>query len=466
MVSAVSSHPGGPSVPQGTATATPGRRGRRRGVEIRPGSARQARLEAGLSLGQVAGDRISRTAIYFVETGKAKPSIETLELIAERTGRPVDFFLAKPGAEDAGIAAAVAEVEQLIALNELDRAVMAGEKLLEQKLDLDTQAKVRHLGAIAYLRQGQPVIARRLAAAARAHYERIGDMLMTAECLCSEAQSAYLMHDPSALALAEGALATARLVKSLPPSTEVRVWGTLGGVHTTNRNWPAAIKAHEAAIAAGNGAQDLRRLSITYSGLSLSYQELGQINRATHYSQRALAIHETLNDKLSLARTENNLGILLLRLGETISARTHLERALRLWEETGVENGKADVLISLAELALSESRFELAVELARDGLACAELEKAPGRIADGHIWLGRIAAAQDQDAECDLEFATAFAVLESAGATERLSRARAHYSEILEARGDLMGANRQLRQALAAAPPGPPGAAELRAATA
>src|SRR5438445_10213715 len=69
------------------------RRGRRRGLEIRPGSVKQARLEAGLSLGQVARDDISRTAIYFVETGKAKPSRETLELIAERTGRPVDFFL-------------------------------------------------------------------------------------------------------------------------------------------------------------------------------------------------------------------------------------------------------------------------------------------------------------------------------------------------------------------------------------
>ncbi|HEY1420252.1 MAG TPA: tetratricopeptide repeat protein [Candidatus Dormibacteraeota bacterium] len=465
-MSAVVSHPGGLSAPHGPEKASSGRRGRRRGVEIRPGSARQARLEAGLSLGQVAGNQISRTAIYFVETGKAKPSMETLELIAERTGRPVEFFLAKTGADDAALLGGVADLERLISLNDLAGAIVAGDKLLELKLDLDTQAKVRHLVAMAYLRQGHAVIGRRLAAAARAHYERIGDLLMTAECLCSEAQGAFLMHDPSALALAEGALATARAVKALPPTTEVRVWGTLGGVHTTNRNWPAAIKAYEAAIAAGDNLQDLRRLSLTYSGLSLSYQELGQLTQATHYSQRAVAIHEALNDKLSLARTENNLGILLLRAGETAAARPHLERALRLWDESGVETGKADVLISLAELALAESRFGLAVELARDGLARAEQENAPGRIADGHIWLGRIAAAQDQDAECDAEFAAAFAVLETAGATERISRARAHYAEILESRGDLVGANRQLRQALAGAPPVEYGAPESRVATA
>src|SRR6202171_1797298 len=76
--------------------ATSGRRGRRRGVEIRAGSVKQARLEARLSLGQVAGTEISRTAIYFVETGKAKPSMETLKLIAARTGRPLDYFLSNP----------------------------------------------------------------------------------------------------------------------------------------------------------------------------------------------------------------------------------------------------------------------------------------------------------------------------------------------------------------------------------
>src|SRR2546426_1024241 len=77
----------------GPAARPSGRRGRRHGVEIRPGSVKQARMEAGMSLGQVANGVVSRTAIYFVETGKAKPSIETLRLIAEGTGRPLDFFL-------------------------------------------------------------------------------------------------------------------------------------------------------------------------------------------------------------------------------------------------------------------------------------------------------------------------------------------------------------------------------------
>ncbi|MGZ6299899.1 MAG: tetratricopeptide repeat protein [Candidatus Limnocylindria bacterium] len=443
---------------------TSGRRGRRRGVEIKPGSARQARLEAGLSLAQVAGDQISRTAIYFVETGKAKPSMETLRLIAERTGRPLEFFLAGPAMGDPAVYAGTAELERLIATGALDEVVATGKTLLEQRLDPDTEARVRHLVAMAHLRLGQPVVGRRLAAAARAHFERTGDLLMTAECLCSEAQGAYMMEDPAALALAEGALTTARSLKVVPPSTEVRLLGTIAGVHATNRNWPAAIETYEAAIAAGDSIQDLRRLSLTYSGLSLAYQELGQINQASHYSQRALAIHETLNDRVSLARSENNLGLLLVRVGEPASARPHLERSLRLFEETGVP-GKSDVLLSLSELEFSLSNFELAAEFAQQAMTVAVAEAAAGRIADAHLWLGRIAAGQGRDQAADSEFAAAIDVLEAAGAVERLGLARGIYAEVLEGRGDLKGANHQLKQALARARPASH-AGDSRAATA
>ena len=70
-MSEVHTHPAADG-PKAIGKASSGRRGRRKGVEIKAGTAKQARLEAGLSLGQVAGTEISRTAIYFVETGKAK----------------------------------------------------------------------------------------------------------------------------------------------------------------------------------------------------------------------------------------------------------------------------------------------------------------------------------------------------------------------------------------------------------
>src|SRR5439155_19787729 len=80
-------------------TARPARP-RLKGVEIRDGSVREARLESGLSLAQVAGREISRAAIHLIETGRSRPSMPTLELIARRTGKPLSFFLGDTRPQD------------------------------------------------------------------------------------------------------------------------------------------------------------------------------------------------------------------------------------------------------------------------------------------------------------------------------------------------------------------------------
>src|SRR5207302_796590 len=185
---------------RGQGRATSGRRrGRRRGVEIRPGSVKEARQQAGLSLGQIAREDISRTAIYFVETGKAKPSIETLRLIAERTGRPLDFFLAQPSTLEPRSSPRTLELELLLATNDPEAAVASGRELLAAERDADVIARAKHLVAYALLRLAQPIEARRLAVEARDYFEKIGDRLMTAECLGHEASAAYLLEDPRAL---------------------------------------------------------------------------------------------------------------------------------------------------------------------------------------------------------------------------------------------------------------------------
>jgi len=57
------------------------------------------RLQAGLSLAQVAGGDVSRTFLFLVEQGRSRPSKPVLALIARRTGKPVDYFLQTGNAE-------------------------------------------------------------------------------------------------------------------------------------------------------------------------------------------------------------------------------------------------------------------------------------------------------------------------------------------------------------------------------
>lgn len=54
---------------------------------------RTARLEAGLSQRQLCGEIITRNMLSLIENGSAKPSMDTLKLLAARLGKPVSYFL-------------------------------------------------------------------------------------------------------------------------------------------------------------------------------------------------------------------------------------------------------------------------------------------------------------------------------------------------------------------------------------
>lgn len=440
---------GGPRLQERIAS---GRRGRRKGVEVRPGTVKQARLDAGLSLGQVARSDISRTAIYFVETGKAKPSMETLRLIADRTGRPLDYFLAEPATAPIP-ESEIAALERMMATGDNVGAAARSEHLLGQGLDEASAARIKLIAGLAYLRLAQPVPGRRYAAAARAYFERSGDRLMVAEALGTEAQGAYLMQEPISLQLAESALSVLRSLKDFPSSTESRLLAILAGVQLQNQQWTEAIETYERALAAGDVVQDLYRLSLTYSGLSLAYKEADQINEATRYAQKALGIHETLNDSLSMARSLDNLGCLLLRLHEFGSARDHIERAIEIFDAEGVETGKGNFLVSLCRLELAEGNLDRANELASDAAELSSRLHDDAVMADALTLQGRIAAEREDDERADEHFEAAVAAAERLGPGPRLSKVHEAYAEMLEARGDLAAANRHLRRALATTSP-------------
>lgn len=61
---------------------------------------KQARLEAGLSQRALCGDKISRNMLSLIENGSARPSMDTLEYLAQRLGRPMSYFLQERTAVD------------------------------------------------------------------------------------------------------------------------------------------------------------------------------------------------------------------------------------------------------------------------------------------------------------------------------------------------------------------------------
>ncbi|HET7466804.1 MAG TPA: tetratricopeptide repeat protein [Candidatus Dormibacteraeota bacterium] len=431
------------------------------GLAVRPGTIKQARAEAGLSLAQVASGEVSRTAVFLAETGKTRPTLPTIQLIAARTGKPVEFFL-----EDSE--AAIVKRLDLDKLRGLaaaekfsDLAAAASAAKAEAVDPLDRAWAAFFLGQ-AYFRLTNPHPALDELREARETFQRSGDHWMVVDCTDLIAGALSLLEDRAALGIAESNLEACRRLRPANRALEARVIGRLGSIHLVLHNWSKAIEYYSAAVEVAGELKDLSRLGKMYGNLGGAYEHLGDLTRARSYSQKSIAIHELLNDQLSVARAENNLGLVLMKQGDLDQAREHLDRALQIFDESGVEVGKSHLLLSLAELELNgrdpdgARRFSL---MARDvALRHQEL----GVVGKAHEIMGQAAEMSGNVALADSEFESAIAVLErSQHLTEHLVACLAIYAQVLEARGDAVGALELLKRAIGATRPelAPPAAA-------
>ena len=435
-------------------TQQPGSRRRRLpGLSVRPGAIKQARAEAGLSLAQVASGELSRTAIFLAETGKTRPTLPTIQLIAARTGKPVEFFLDE---NDAALIKRV-DIDKLRGLAAAEKfsdlAASAKAAKIEAVEALDRAWSAYFLGQ-AYFRLANPHPALDELREARDTFQRSGDHWMVVDCTDLIAGALSLLEDRAALGIAEANLEACRKLKPANRALEARVIGRLGSIHLVLHNWSKAVEYYQSAVEVAGELKDLSRLGKMYGNLGGAYEHLGDLTRARAYSQKSIAIHELLNDQISVARAENNLGLVLMKQGDLDQAREHLDRALRIFDESGVEVGKGHLLLSLAELELNgrdpdgARRYSL---LARD---VAVRHSELGVIGKAHEIMGQAAEMTGKVAVADLEFQAAISTLErSAHLTEHLVACLAMYAQVLEARGDAQGALDLLKRAISATRP-------------
>src|SRR5260370_8497682 len=100
-------------------------------------------------------------------------------------------------------------------------------------------------------------------------------MARVAECLGLEAQAAGLLQEPSAVAIAEGALTTCRSLNPVPQLLEARLLRILGHQLVAAQEWQRAIACYEEAVATAEVVQDLHQLPLVYRGLALPRQLIG-----------------------------------------------------------------------------------------------------------------------------------------------------------------------------------------------
>ena len=430
-----------------------GKRRRLPGLSVRPGSIRQARQEAGLSLAQVASGEVSRTAIYLAETGKTKPTLPTVQLIATRTGKPVEYFL--EGDDLAAVASRpdLDRFRELAVREQYDEMLAEAEKALAAVAVPIDRAWAGFYYAMAQLHRANPYLAFPELTRARAAFESSGDHWMVVECMDLEAVGLHLLDDRRALQVAEAALDACRRLRPANPTLEARILGRLGSIHVAQHRWPQAVEFYSLAVEVAGELKDLSRVGKMYNDLGIAYEHLGDLHRSRAYAQKAITIHELLHDRLAVARAENNLGLVLMRQGDLHQAREHLNRSLSICDEVGAGIGRSHVLLSLAELDLKGRDPDRGKRRAQEALETAEQANDQGDVADAHQLLAQAAESMGLSDVADAEYAAAIATLRTAGLADHLVTSHVRYAELLETRGDTEGALHQLKLAMASARP-------------
>lgn len=117
---------------------------------------RQARLEAGLSQRQLCGDAITRNMLSLIEHGSARPSMDTLKLLAARLGKPVSWFLEEDALSSPN-QTVMASVRRLYDAGDYAEAAQAMEGYRKEDPVYDREAEL--LSALLYLHLAERAIA-------------------------------------------------------------------------------------------------------------------------------------------------------------------------------------------------------------------------------------------------------------------------------------------------------------------
>lgn len=393
-------------------------------------------------MAKLAGPELSRQAIFLIETGQTRPSMRTLEVIASRTGKPVQSFMSASRDHHQGLPgtfAADARVEELQALclqQHFTKAINLGLEMVGGHLSPKVEAYVRQYLGQALVRSSRPDEGLEHLHRAQQLLEAEPDPWLAVECADWEACALYLKEDSRALSVAEKALKLCRATEPRLPGTEARILEHIATIHVKNHSFERAIAVYEQALKAAGTVRDLSRLGRTYHGLSIAYQERGELGRAIEYTHKALALYALERDTALLARGENELGLLLMRQGQMERAEEAFHTALSHVEEAGTERAMSHIMLSLGELQLRTGQHDAGIDTVRKAIDVAKRLDEHLAMASGHVLLGQLYEKVAKHELADKELRLALRMLKTKGLRDRQAEAHATYAEMLESRGD------------------------------
>jgi tetratricopeptide (TPR) repeat protein len=406
------------------------------------GRIRAARIAAGMTQQELAGDRYTKAYVSALELGHAKPSMAALDYLAPRLGTTSDRLIADHATRwsriDADLHLASGRLaEAAEAYQDLSSAatekVARGELLLGAaealcKLQRAQEASPLLIEAIRLLDgSGRPADQK------RAQYW----LAYVHMALDDPEEARRLLLD---------------LVGSDPavvedPDFEVRVRIALAQVETEHGD-PArgSLYLEEARdLAAG---LDLRKRGVYFDALSKARFEANDTEGAIRAATEALALFRASEQEVQEAQLENALAMSFVRLGNLGRADELAAEAVAIAERLHHYQTLGHYLDTQATIRLARGEYDEAIRLADRSLAL-EAEHGPANEQVGaRITRAQALSAAGRDEEAEAAWAEAAASARRLSSPMRRRRIFTAWAESLAAQGRHAEAYEVMRQAL------------------
>jgi tetratricopeptide (TPR) repeat protein/DNA-binding XRE family transcriptional regulator len=434
------------------------KRRRSPGIEVDSAAVRRARQAAGLSLAEMAEGSVSRQAFHLIETGRSRPSIDVLRHIAQRTGRKVSDFYARgfsPKPTTTLQSESVVELERLVRIRDFTSATDLGVHLLETLDGSSEDANIRLLLGEALVMSRNPEPALTYLRAARQRFDEALDVWGSVDAMDWEGMALYLLDDPASLQVLRESLDRCQELRPIFDPTYIRILAHVATVHVSRHEWREAIRYYQQAAQASERLRDLAQVARSYDGLSQAYGRLGQTARAISFANKALALYGMQSDLAGVFRAENNLGDLLLQIGEVDSAEPHLRHALEGFRMAGIDRrGTGYVLVNLADLTFRRGDPDGARDLVAEATRLADELGEVIVKANAELLLARIATAANEYPAARRHYEIAIGILRRQKMPQRLREAHLAFGRLLREEGQIARAADQFELAAVAAKEG------------
>lgn len=442
---------------------------------------RTARLAARLTQQELAGGLFSKSYISAVERGKMVPSLQALNVLAQRLAVPVSYLLGEqhiaPEALEESSAVLVPSAqpasappdENLQSLLEQAEAFLRDDqpqKALESLGEADNPPASLTLlqrlhwyrlvgwaaGLMGHQEEAIQRLERGLALSQQIHSRlapseqaQLAELVAYLYCFLGNA-SCDLDQPHQALDYYHHALEAIRNDQITDPELKALIYKGLGRVAFTLGRYQEATTYYEEAVRQARHINNPRLLGVIYWGLAVAYQERRDPFRAmTNYQHALKALEQHGNPRLLLP-IRANLGQVLLALEKYEEAAPYLLTAMQEAQTLGDMRTYGVAVMNMA--SLHRTRGELTQALAVANTALQLLQHLDARTQGQlHLTLASIYKAKNDQAAREQELQEAIHILEQSREYSVLSLAYESYAQFLSEQGRFQEAYTQLELA-------------------